>query len=90
MTDIDLNCRVAKVEQKTHLFVSQDFIRLQTQRQIDLAKRGEHSSQRAEVKAKRSKTVRERMLLNGKFFSHTAEEINKRRKAKILLSITNY
>lgn len=77
--------QLAKVEQKTHLFVSQDFIRLQTQRQIDLAKRGEHSSQRAEVKAKRSKTVRERMLLNGKFFSHTAEEINKRRKIQIEL-----
>jgi group I intron endonuclease len=77
--------QLAKVEQKTHLFVSQDFIRVQTQRQIELGKRGEHSSQRIEVREKRNKTVRMRMLLNGKFFSHTAEEINKRRKIQIEL-----
>jgi group I intron endonuclease len=77
--------QLAKVEQKTHLFVSLDFIRVQTKRQIELGKRGEHSSQRIEVREMRNKTVRMRMLLNGKFFSHTAEEINKRRKIQIEL-----
>lgn len=72
--------QIEKVKQKSHLFVSQEFIKVQTQRQIELGKRGEHSSQRIEVRAKRNKTVRERMLLNGKFFSHTTEEINRRRK----------
>ena len=77
--------QIERVEQKTHIFVSKDFIRDQTQRQIELGKRGEHSSQRVEVRAKRNKTVRERMILNGKFFSHTPEEINRRRKIQVEL-----
>jgi group I intron endonuclease len=68
-----------RVESNEHPFQSPEFIQNQKQHQIELASRGEHSSQRADVRAKRNRTVEERKARNGKFFSHTPEEIERKR-----------
>ena len=53
--------------------------------QIELGSRGEHSSQRKDVKEKRNQTVHDRIASNGKFFSHTPEEIERKRQHQIKL-----
>jgi group I intron endonuclease len=73
------------VKSNQHHFQSPEFIENQTKHQIALGLRGEHSSQRVEVKAKRNQTVKDRIATNGKFFSHTTEEIERRRKHQIEL-----
>lgn len=73
------------VESNEHPFQSPEFIEKQTRHQIELANRGEHSSQRKDVKEKRNFTVQERIASNGKFFSHTPEEIERKRQHQIEL-----
>lgn len=69
-----------RVESNEHPFQSPEFIQKQREHQIELASRGEHSSQRTDVKEKRNRTVEERKARNGKFFSHTADEIERKRQ----------
>lgn len=66
-----------------HIFVSPEFIALQSQRQKSLASVGQHPSQKKEVKAKRAETVKARIEKNGKFFSHTPEEIERKRQHQV-------
>lgn len=73
------------VESNQHHFQSPDFIEKQTKHQIELGLRGEHSSQREDVKAKRNQTVADRIARNGKFFSHTTEEIERKRQHQLEL-----
>jgi group I intron endonuclease len=73
------------VESNEHHFQSPEFIEKQTRHQIELGIRGEHSSQRKDVKAKRNQTVQDRIASNGKFFSHTPEEIERKRQHQIEL-----
>ena len=73
------------VESNEHHFQSPEFIEKQTRHQIELGTRGEHSSQRKDVKEKRNQTVQDRIASNGKFFSHTPEEIERKRQHQIKL-----
>jgi group I intron endonuclease len=64
----------------THIYLSNDFIEKNKQRQIELGKLGKHSSQQIEFKEKRNKTVQQRIDETGSFFKHSAEEIERKRK----------
>jgi group I intron endonuclease len=62
-----------------HVFSSTDFQRANSYRQRDLADKGLHPSQQVEVKEKRSGTVRRLIATTGKFFTHSQEEIERKR-----------
>ena len=74
-----------KYAEGTHTFASKEFQLEQSRRQKELASKGLHQSQREDVKEKMRRLVAQRILETGKYFSHSAETIEKYREHQISL-----
>lgn len=68
-----------------HIFSSEEFQLEQSRRQKELSSKGLHQSQREDVKEKMRRIVAERIKATGKYFSHSAETIQKYREHQISL-----
>jgi group I intron endonuclease len=77
--------QVAKVEAGDHPFASAAFQSAQAERQRKQVEEGVHPSQDPVVQAKRRKTVSNLIDANGKFFSHTPEQLEQFRGAQTRL-----
>lgn len=75
----------ARVSAGKHLFSSLEFQNNQTKRQRDLVRKGLHTSQDPDVKAKRMRTVQSIIERDGKLFTYKPEAIVKKRLEQNLL-----
>lgn len=74
-----------KYAEGAHIFASKEFQLEQSRRQKELSSKGLHQSQREDVKEKMRRLVAQRILETGKYFSHSAETIQKNREHQISL-----
>jgi len=74
-----------RVKQGIHLFTSKEFQNEQAKKQIELAKRGSHSSQQPEFKEKKKKTIEQKVANTGFYFRHSKSTIENYRKKQIEL-----
>jgi group I intron endonuclease len=75
----------SRIESGQHIFTDPVFIEKRKQAQIELVRQGLHPSQSPEVRRKRAQTVNDRKLKEGKFFTHSPDEIERKRNEQKLL-----
>lgn len=74
-----------KIKLGIHLFNDPKFQEDQRVKQIELARQGLHPTQSKEFKDKRNTTVQKKINQQGKFFSHSADEKERKSKEQKLL-----